>query len=494
MMQGNSCRRGDTDPGRLLAKRRFWAMIVALIIAVSDLAAISEAGKRYRQPDGYFTVEVPGGWQVKADGPSTSVYRGNFYVTILVFENMINSAAAVAHVTQQFAQQWKDFTKGPGGAFPLGKLEAGTYALYRGVNPAGLRAKLEVLGASDGKRSYVMLLSGPVQAWNDFDQEWHDILYGFELCSAPDSNCAAPGGGLAAQSPGGSVEKTESPSPNRAIMGAKCRDITPADLGRSGLTTMQGALITELLPNGPAANAGIESGDVIGTVGDQSVRNCPDLFQALSGYHPGETVEVLVLQRGRSRNVVIRLAKPGGSAERLQQSAAGTSPSPASSSLTSPSRSLVPYQGTDFAVSIPANWTATVSGSGLTTYLSARDGRRAQKDGAMTILLGMILGFQASSATNLKSAAAKQAEDLASQNPGLRILERRSAKLGGLPAESMLIEDPSPIPGEQEKTWLLLTLQKKTICFVTLTSPLRDFAGLQPVFEQIVSSIRFTAH
>jgi hypothetical protein len=492
-MQGNSCIRGNTDHGRL-AKRRFCVTVAGLMIAVCGLARVSEAGNLYRQPNGYFTVDVPAGWQVKADGPSTSVSRGNFYVTVLVFENMTDSAAAVAQVTQQFSQQWKEFSKGPGGAFPLGKLDTGTYALYRGVNPAGQRAKLEVLGASYGKRSYVMLLSGPVQAWNDFDQEWHDILYGFEVCGAPDSNCAAPGGGPAAQSPGGSVGTTESPSPNRAIMGAKCRDITPADLGRGGLTVMQGALVTELLPKGPAVKAGIEPGDVVGAVGDQAVRNCPELFQALSRYNPGDTVEVLVLQRGRSRNVMIRLVEPGGSTARSQQGAAGSSPKPASTSLTPPSRSLVPYQGAGFTVSIPANWTATVSGRGLTTYLSARDGRRAQKDGGMTILLGMIVGFQSSSATNLKSAAAKEAEDLASQNPGLQILERRSAKLGGLPAESMLLEAPSALPGEQERTWLLLTLQKNRICFVTLTSPLHDFSGLQAIFEQIVSSIRFVTY
>ena len=492
-MQGNSCMRGEAELGRL-AKGRFCLTVAVLMIAVSGWVALSEAGNRYRQPNGYFTVDVPPGWQVKADGPSTSVSRGNFYVTILVFENMIDSAAAVAQVTQQFAQQWKEFTKGPGGAFPLGKLDAGTYALYRGVNPAGQRAKLEVLGASYGKRSYVMLLSGPAQAWNDFDQEWHDILYGFEVCGAPDSNCAAPGGGPAAQSPGGSVGRAESPSPNRAIMGAKCRDITPADLGRGGLTVMQGALVTELLPKGPAANAGVEPGDVVGAVGDQTVRNCPELFQALSRYNPGDTVEVLVLQRGQSRSVAIRLAVPGGSTARLQQAAAGSSPKPASTSLTRPSQSLVPYQGAGFTLSIPANWTATVSGSGSTTYLSARDGRRAYKDGGMTVLLGMVVGFQASSATNLKSAAAKEAEELASQNPGLKILERRSAKLGGLPAESMLLEAPSSVTGEQEKTWLLLTLQKKRVCFVTLTSPLRDFVGLQAIFEQIVSSIRFATY
>jgi hypothetical protein len=218
------------------------------------------------------------------------------------------------------------------------------------------------------------------------------------------------------------------------------------------------------------------------------------LFQALSRYNPGDTVEVLVLQRGQSRSVAIRLAEPGGSTARLQQAAAGSSPKPASTSLTRPSQSLVPYQGAGFTLSIPANWTATVSGSGSTTYLSARDGRRAYKDGGMTVLLGMVVGFQASSATNLKSAAAKEAEELASQNPGLKILERRSAKLGGLPAESMLLEAPSSVTGEQEKTWLLLTLQKKRVCFVTLTSPLRDFVGLQAIFEQIVSSIRFATY
>ena len=63
------------------------------------------------------------------------------------------------------------------------------------------------------------------------------------------------------------------------------------DTSASAATT-QGATISGTIPNGPAAGAGITSGDVITGLGGQPVTSPSSLTNLISHYHPGDSVQV----------------------------------------------------------------------------------------------------------------------------------------------------------------------------------------------------------
>jgi len=64
-----------------------------------------------------------------------------------------------------------------------------------------------------------------------------------------------------------------------------------------GLAVDHGALVTNLVPGGPAAEAGVQEGDVILSVDDQDIDETTSVTEALFEHEPGETVPV-ELQRG----------------------------------------------------------------------------------------------------------------------------------------------------------------------------------------------------
>jgi membrane-associated protease RseP (regulator of RpoE activity) len=448
------------------------------------------AENSYRHPGGYFTVPVPQFWQIKAEGPGTSLSRSNFFVTILVFENNPDSPAVARQIEEQYAQQWKNFSPGPGGEFPLGNLEEGSYKLYRGVNPSGLKAKLEIVAAADASRTYAMLLSGPEQAWSDYDKDWREILYGFDVCGAPESKCPAPSSSSSFPS-SGSLNAPATPTfANPAVLGVQSRDISPMDLGQNGLTAMQGALVTQLLPGSPAAQAGIQIGDVLAAIDNNPIRSSSELVQLMRKFSPGDTITITLLKSGRPKTLEVRLAGASGRMATQKPPAAGPITQPTKASLKLPSWTMLPFRGNGFAVSIPSNWTSTLSPSRRATYLSAPDGRHKQSDEMTTILLGMIVGYEEKGISDLKRAADRQVRNLTELNPGLRILERRSTTLGGQPAEFISMEGESPLPGEKEIDWMYITFAKNQVCYLTLTCPSSQFSNLKSVFEEMVASFR----
>jgi len=61
---------------------------------------------------------------------------------------------------------------------------------------------------------------------------------------------------------------------------------------RFGLAVNQGSLVTEVAPNSPAAQAGLEPGDVIVGFEDREITNTDDLIQAIRASQIGQEVEI----------------------------------------------------------------------------------------------------------------------------------------------------------------------------------------------------------
>jgi len=100
------------------------------------------------------------------------------------------------------------------------------------------------------------------------------------------------------------------PVASGASLGVALRDVTNEDLPAIGITQARGALVGRVLPDGAAANAGMSEGDVVLTVGRESVFRAADLVRLVGSHVPGDVVELTVLRGGQVRQVPVRLGAP----------------------------------------------------------------------------------------------------------------------------------------------------------------------------------------
>ena len=86
----------------------------------------------------------------------------------------------------------------------------------------------------------------------------------------------------------------------RGWIGVEPRDLTPEMAETFGLSIQQGVLITGILHNGPAAQAGLRPGDVVLQVGDTPVTQTTQLLSAVAALKPRSNTTIVV-QRGKQR-------------------------------------------------------------------------------------------------------------------------------------------------------------------------------------------------
>jgi serine protease Do len=93
----------------------------------------------------------------------------------------------------------------------------------------------------------------------------------------------------------------------RGWLGVMIQNLTP-DLAESfSLKTTQGALVSDVMPNGPAFKGGLQRGDVIVKFSDHVVENVSELPRLVATVPPGETVNVVILRDGKEQTVRITI-------------------------------------------------------------------------------------------------------------------------------------------------------------------------------------------
>jgi serine protease Do len=98
-------------------------------------------------------------------------------------------------------------------------------------------------------------------------------------------------------------------SVSRGWIGVQIQPVT-ADIADSlGLKKAEGALVAEPQANGPAAKAGIESGDVITAVNGETVKDARELARTIGGLAPGVAVKLDVLHKGQDKVVNLTLGQ-----------------------------------------------------------------------------------------------------------------------------------------------------------------------------------------
>src|SRR5436190_3044019 len=102
---------------------------------------------------------------------------------------------------------------------------------------------------------------------------------------------------------------------SRGWIGVQIQPVT-ADIADSlGLKKAEGALVAEPQADGPAAKAGIESGDVITAVNGTPVKDARELARTIGGFAPGNDVKINVMHKGQDKTVNITLGQLPNSVE-----------------------------------------------------------------------------------------------------------------------------------------------------------------------------------
>ncbi|NVN86982.1 MAG: Do family serine endopeptidase [Rhodopseudomonas sp.] len=98
-------------------------------------------------------------------------------------------------------------------------------------------------------------------------------------------------------------------SVSRGWIGVQIQPVTPEIADSLGLKAPEGALVAEPQRDGPAAKAGIESGDVITAVNGTPVKDARELARTIGGFAPGNAVKLNVFHKGSDKVVNLTLGK-----------------------------------------------------------------------------------------------------------------------------------------------------------------------------------------
>ncbi|MGI4849603.1 MAG: DegQ family serine endoprotease [Janthinobacterium lividum] len=96
---------------------------------------------------------------------------------------------------------------------------------------------------------------------------------------------------------------------SRGRIGVSVQEITQALSESFGLKDLRGALVSEVEKDGPAARAGLKSGDVIVKLDGQAVASSSDLPSLVASIKPGSAARIEVLRNGESRSFTVTIGK-----------------------------------------------------------------------------------------------------------------------------------------------------------------------------------------
>jgi serine protease Do len=94
----------------------------------------------------------------------------------------------------------------------------------------------------------------------------------------------------------------------RGWLGVQIQKLTEPLAESMKLPRTQGALVTSVTPDSPAARAGLEVGDVILSFNDHEVANMKDLPKLVADTAPGQNARLTVWRKGERQNLEVSVA------------------------------------------------------------------------------------------------------------------------------------------------------------------------------------------
>ncbi len=98
----------------------------------------------------------------------------------------------------------------------------------------------------------------------------------------------------------------------RGYIGVQIQPVTQDIADSIGLKKASGALIADVTKGGPAAKAGLQSGDAITAVNGKEVADSRELARAIADIKPGETADLTVWHDGKEQSIKVETSKLPG--------------------------------------------------------------------------------------------------------------------------------------------------------------------------------------
>ena len=93
----------------------------------------------------------------------------------------------------------------------------------------------------------------------------------------------------------------------RGFLGVAVQPVSQEVADGLGLTTAEGALVDQVTPNTPAAEAGLKPGDVILKMNGEAVKDAADLTRRVGSLKPGDKAELAFQRDGAAKTVSVTL-------------------------------------------------------------------------------------------------------------------------------------------------------------------------------------------
>jgi serine protease Do len=95
----------------------------------------------------------------------------------------------------------------------------------------------------------------------------------------------------------------------RGWVGAEIQTVTPELADGLGAKDLHGAIVAKVQGNGPAARAGLTSGDVITAVNGEPIKSANELTKKVHGMKPGSSVQFAMVRQGKENSLKVTLGE-----------------------------------------------------------------------------------------------------------------------------------------------------------------------------------------
>ncbi|HLB42206.1 MAG TPA: Do family serine endopeptidase [Gammaproteobacteria bacterium] len=96
----------------------------------------------------------------------------------------------------------------------------------------------------------------------------------------------------------------------RGVLGIGAQDITPELAVAFNMKTAKGAAVTQVVSDSPAAQAGIQIGDIITSVNNNETNNASDVVNTVGFLRVGTKTNIEILRQGKSMTISVVLSDP----------------------------------------------------------------------------------------------------------------------------------------------------------------------------------------